>query len=218
MKTICLITLGLCLHQICYSQTANDSILQLGYVYDHFVPGRVLLKNGTLETAELNYDANNQGIAFISQGQFMTLTNINDIDTVYIESAKFVPIKGVFFEIINASASSETLFASYSCKSKPVTASVDHNGTSNQNKSQVSGNISDMYVNKRYKGNFLMEFQKEYLLQIKSTIYKANNEKQIRKIFPEKSDAIHAFIEENKIDFKKQEDVIKLIKFCNNEL
>jgi len=195
----------------------GDTLKQAGYVYDHFVSGIVLLKNGNRESAPLNYDANQQAIAFQQDKQLMTLTNVNDVDTVYIESAKFIPVKGVFYQLLSEPSSKSLLLASYYCKPHPVTATVDHNGTTTQNKNIVSGNVSDAYLNRRYKGDFYMEFQKEYWLKIKDAFFRVTSEKQIRKTFPEKSDAIHLFIEQNKIDFKKEDDLLRLITYCENE-
>lgn len=188
-----------------------------GYLYSAFIKGIVLLKNGNRENAPLNYDANQQAIAFQQSNQFMTLTNVDDVDTVYIENAKFIPIKGIFYQLLNEHSSKSVLLASYYCKPHPVTATVDHNGTTTQNKNIVSGNVSDAYLNRRYKGDFYMEFQKEYWLKIKDAFFRVTSEKQIRKTFPEKSDAIHLFIEQNKIDFKKEDDLLKLITYCENE-
>lgn len=210
---------GMLLFMLAYSVKSpaqEDTLKQAGYVYDHFISGIVLLKNGNRESAPLNYDANQQAIAFQQDKQFMTLTNVDDVDTVYIESAKFIPVKGLFYQLLNEPSSSSILLASYYCKPHPVTASVDHNGTSTQNKNVVSSNVSDAYLNRRYKGDFYMDFQKEYWLKIKGAFFRVTNEKQIRKTFPEKSDNIHAFVEQNKIDFKKEDDLLRLIQYCEN--
>jgi len=210
LKTATLVVL-LCITINSFSQSVNDTLSQNGYVFDRFIPGIVLLKNGNRENAPLNYDANAQAIAYIQDGQIMTLTNISDVDTVYIQEKEFIALKDKFYEII---IQTPLLLANYTCKPHPLTSTVDHNGTSLQNNDQVSGNISGAYINRKYKGNSYMEFQKEYSVKIKNALYKVNNEKQFRKAFPEKSDAIHEFVQTNKIDLNKEQEVIKLINFC----
>jgi hypothetical protein len=55
----------------------------------------------------------------------------------------------------------------------------------------------------------------EFLLQKGSELVKIYNIKQVIKVFPEKGSQIKEYSKNNKTDFKKQNDVISLIAFCN---
>lgn len=53
-----------------------------------------------------------------------------------------------------------------------------------------------------------------YFLKIKETINEfPSNKKKIIKLFPEKKEVIEAFIKDNKIDFDKEQDLIKVVDF-----
>jgi len=54
----------------------------------------------------------------------------------------------------------------------------------------------------------------EYVIK-KDKFYKISNANQVVKYFPEKKEAIREFVKKNKTNFKKTEDMKRLIEFCN---
>src|SRR5882762_7578841 len=170
-----------------YGQSASNHSQPSTYVFDHFIDGTVLLKTGAIEPASLNYDADNQSIIYTQTGQYMILTGLEKIDTVYIQEKKFIPAEDKFYEV--GTYTPIGLFISYTYKTHPVVANADHNGTSRQTNNQVSNNVSDAYTTRRYEGRFDVEFQKQYWLRRGHSFYKANTETQITKVFPAKADA-----------------------------
>ena len=53
-----------------------------------------------------------------------------------------------------------------------------------------------------------------YFLKTKEKILEfPSSKKRLSKIFPDKKEAIEAFVKENKIDFDKESDKIKIIDF-----
>lgn len=193
-----------------YSQfcSAQDSLQQQGYLFTAFTKGSVLYKNGTVEETLFNYNTNNKAIAFLKDNQTFTISNIQDIDTIYLMDKKFVAIDDKFYVV--GSNSSMPLLISYFGKPHPLTATTDHTGTSSQATSQVSNTVSDAYTIRNFKQNSYMEFMEEYWLKKGDKLYKANNEKQFIKIFPAKEDAIKTYVATNNISFNKIEDIVKL--------
>jgi hypothetical protein len=183
------------------------------YLFDHFISGSVKMKSGAIENATLNYNVEDQSIVFQQNGQNLTLTNLDDIDTVYIEGKKFIPALDKFYEVLNPSKIG--LFALYIGKLKPMEATTDHNGTSKQLSNAVSNTASNVYVSRNYKGNYDLKVETHYWLRRGNSFYKGDTEKQIAKVFPKKSEIIPTFIEENHIDLTQPSDMIKLIEFCN---
>ncbi len=198
-----------------YGQPASSSTQPATYLLEHFMDGSVLLKTGAIQPASLNYDANDQSIVFRQNDQYMILTGLDNIDTVYIGDRKFIPAEDKFYEVITSTPIA--FLISYTCKPHPIVANTDHNGTSRQDDNRISNNVSDVYLTRRYEGHFEMEFQKRYWLRRGHTFYKANNENQIAKIFPAKADSIKIFIASNKINLNNQEDVARLIRYCNGQ-
>jgi len=195
-----------------YAQPANDSFQRAVYLFPHFVKGSVRMTSGVMEQAPLNYNVEKQGIAFEKDGQYFDLTALETIDTVYIETQKFVPVNGVFYELIQTTPFG--LYATYTGKKRPLTATTEHDGSLRKENGQVSNNVSDVYVTRQYRGDYAIVFRKQYWLKQYQSFYKANNEKQVLKIFPKKEAAIRAFINENNTDFNKETDLLKLLSFC----
>lgn len=192
------------------AQTISDTLKYNGYLYENFINGSVLLHKGSTENAPLNYNTNTQEIAFRQNDQVMVLSNPDDVDTVYIQDKKFIPIRGKFYAV--ATTTAIPLLVTYTNYKRPITTTVDHNGTSKQLNQEVSNTVSETYLNRRYQGQFVLEFHPSYWLKRGNSLYKANNEKQIVKVFPPKEEAIKAFIQTNNVHFERENEVAKLVE------
>ena len=60
-------------------------------LFENYNRGIVLMKNKSKTPAELNYDCGNQVMMFKSGAEEMILTNLSQVDTVYIGDSKFIP-------------------------------------------------------------------------------------------------------------------------------
>ncbi len=198
-----------------HAQPESDNLQSKGYLFEHFIQGSVLLKSHEIEYARLNYDSNNQNIAFEKDGQYLILTNLENVDTIFIEDKKFVPVNNKVYEI--ATTTPIALYISYKGKPHSVSATTDHNGTSRKTNKEVSNTISDVYLTRRFQRDVEFEVIKEYWLVRGNSFYKANSEKQIIKVFPSKANVISQFIKNNKVDFSNRNDMINLINFCNEK-
>lgn len=199
-----------------YSQSVKDSVQLRTLLFNHFIEGVVLMKSGAIEKAPLNYNTDNQGIVFIKDDQYMALTELETVDTIYIDDKKFVPVKQAIYEVVTPSEEIP-LFVSYTNKIRPIVATADHNGGSKQAGSQVSNTVSDTYVNRTFRGNYSVEFIRHFLLKKKYSFYKISNEKQVIKVFPENEIAIQKFISENQTNFSSLSDIVNLVIFCNEQ-
>jgi hypothetical protein len=194
------------------AQTGSDNFQRSVYLFPQFINGSVLLKSGIMELAALNYNVEKQGIVFEKSGQYLDLIGLETIDTVYIEGRKFIPVDGIFYEVIRTTPFE--MYATYTGKKQPVTATTEHDGSLRKEANEVSNTVSDVYVTRQYRGDYAIEFRKQYWIKQFRNFYKANTEKQVLKIFPKKEAAIRTFIAENKTDFNKEADVLKLLAFC----
>ena len=217
MKAIIFLFLNIALPTFNYAQSVKDSLtFRKPLLYENFIDGYVLMKSGAIENALLNYNTDNQTTVFIKDGQYMTLTGTELIDTIYIGTKKFIPVKNSIYEVVTNG--SIALFLSYYNKTRPVVATVDHNGNSRKDNSQVSNTVSDVYVSRSFKGNYDVEILKDYWLKKDNKFYKANNAKQFLKSFPSKiKNTIEQYIQSNNVDFNKESDLIKLVTFCNSK-
>ncbi|MCD8267690.1 MAG: hypothetical protein LUD46_04005 [Parabacteroides sp.] len=96
MKTYLLITI------LCGIATIGSANAQKKrqMLFENYSKGIVLMKNNSKTPAELNYDASNQKMMFKNGSEEMLLTNVAQIDTVYIGNSKFIPARSGYYEII----------------------------------------------------------------------------------------------------------------------
>ena len=213
----------LCFVITSYSQTSAqlpqemiDSIEFKSLLFNQFMDGTVLLKSGKAEQALMNYNARHQSINFISNGKYYTLTGFEDIDTIYIQNKRFIPVGKKVYEVINAFDKLKALLVSYSTRFRPLTTTTDHNGTTKQSSNEVSNTLSDVYVDRNYKSNSVVELQKHHWIKIGQNLYKADTKAQIRKIFPKRSEEeIDNYIGTNNLNLNVDDNLIALIEFLS---
>lgn len=196
-------------------QSLDDSVNQKSFLFEKFLMGAVRMKSGAVEHARLNYNTDDQSIVFIQNGQYMVFADLSVIDTVYIQQKKFVVFEKNFYEVVDG-ASPTSLLISYSNKVQPLIATANHEGTSRERASEVSNTVSDVYVNRIYKGNFSVEIIKHYLLSKNDKTYKITSKKHFLDSFPSNQrKVIENYIIANNIGFSNEADLIKLVDFCN---
>jgi len=200
------------------NNTTNTTDQRSQYLYENFAKGIVLMKSGTLEEALLNYNTADQSIVFEKpDASVLTLTGLETIDTIYFRNKHFIPgPDGLIYEVIVSNPPAVALYVTYTNKMKPAVATTDQNGTSRKQAAEVSNTVSNVYVLRPYKGDYLIEIQKNYWLIKAKQIYKANSAKQFEKVFPHQETAIRNYIAETHISFNMEEDLIKLTAFCNS--
>jgi hypothetical protein len=169
------------------AQTDQSSLTLSGYLYDKFTDGFVLLKSGKSENVMLNYNVFEQSILYLVDGKPMTITNADDVDTIYLQQETFIPVHGKFYKV--AVATPVNLLISYEARAQHLVAASDHISTSKKDQNNVSNTVTDSYTNGRFKKDLTYTCIMTYWLKNGANMYRANNEKQA-KIFPEKADEI----------------------------
>jgi hypothetical protein len=160
-----------------------------------------------------------QEMLFTKDGTNLVLDNYENIDTLYLNSRKFIPARQVFLEKVTNTAI--PLYIQYKGKAMLAGSSaVDKSnntaigglvGTKGQKDAPSKIKSYDLHLPNGYQ--FVSE--NEYWLQKEGSFYPANNLKKIVKLFPGKEEQINAFIKQNNISLVKTDDMIKLVEFCN---
>ena len=197
-----------------FSQSVMDSVNLKPMLYETFAEGAVLLKSGEVEKAPLNYNTDNQNMVFIKNGKYLVLSDLEAVDTVYLQHKKFIPVKGAFFEVLQNN-DAVGLCVAYTNKVRPLTATTDKDGTKKKANAEVSNTVSDIYVNRVFRGNYSVEILRHFWLVKGGMLFKANSARPFYKLFPTKKEQIGKFIKENAISFYNEPDLIKLVAFCN---
>lgn len=217
MKNILFLLSGVLMTQIALSQAPDSSRLTYlsHYVFPAFVKGTVQQKRGAAQEAMLNYNSMTQEIVFVQNGSYLALGQPENIDTVHLENRKFIPHETQFYEVVTLGTM--PLYINHRCKVIPPGNPAGY-GTSSQTSSP--GNISTIANNAmsyalKLPDDYKIIPETEFLLKKGEEFSKISNAKQLTKLFPAKADAIQDFIKKNKTSFKSQEDMIKLVQFCN---
>lgn len=201
-----------------YAQSVNDSVDKKLFLFEEFIEGAVRMKSGTVEHASLNYNTDNQNIVFIKDGQYMVIADLEAVDTIYLQQKKFVPLDKAIYQVVSE-ARPVALLVSYTHRIKPYVATTDKNGTSKQIANQISNTVSDVYVNRIFKGNYMVEILKHYWFAKNGKTYKANSKRRFLNSLPSSQrKAIENYITENSLNFTIESDLIRFVNFCNSEI
>ncbi len=185
------------------------------YVFPEFQKGTVLFKNGGTQPAHLNYNIYTQELVFMRNGVNLALTNTEKIDTIYIGSHRFVPVKKKYYELVVYKAI--PLFIEYTCDITPPGKVAAYGGTSQLSASSSlfsllgSSGIYQLKLPDDYKISPYLYFWTK-----KDDVFcKVNSAKQLIKLFPEKENDIKRITEKYNIKFKTKEEVEKLFQLLN---
>lgn len=213
-----LLYMAFCLLQANLVSAQNEPGVALShYVFPEFREGVVKKKSGAENKALLNYNSITQEMIFDKDNQKYALSEINTIDTVYIDKTKFIPVDSVFFEVVGTNTPFN-LYVQHKCEIQQPGKDAGYGTTtqtsavtalsSNYNRT-ASGSIS--LYSLQLPSDFKVLPYTEFWLKKGNGYIKASTAKQLQKVFPTKETEIKAYIKNYKPDFKKQKDLVALI-------
>jgi len=199
--------------QLTAQTNSNGNFLQ--YLFPGFTKGLVRMKTGESYNAVLNYNTVTENIVWEKDSKLLDLTNMESVDTIFLQNRKFVPFNEVFYEVlVNAPIS---LFIQH--KSDLVQAgSPAGYGTTSQTSSIK--NLSSVSLK---SGTYNLEIPSDYdikpspvfWIRKNNTMLSFLNKRQFLKIFPGKNDEIEKFIKQNHLNIENRDDLINLVNYCN---
>ncbi len=189
------------------------------YRYPNFRQGDVHFQNGTKASARLNYNLLLEEMQFIditkdtmalADEHLIKQINIGDEDFYYDENSGFVEIMAEYSPVKLAIHQKFTTINAEKMGAYEQSSAVSSIKTY---KSYTSG--SGQRQNLKLKGDVVLAIESTfYLVDQNNRVYKANKS-ALRKIFPEQKQAIQDYIKEEAIDFGDEEDLRKLLQYCN---
>lgn len=191
---------------------SNTKLVKLEhYVMDSFASGKVKLKSGQTTNQLLNYNLITKEMIFEQGGQYLAIAHPEDVDTVFINQRKFVPVNKAFYEWLGGSV--YPLFAEYTCTIKEPGVQTGF-GTST-----TTASVS-MKALIREGGAYGLKLPDEFEVIPAQSLYirkdgkffKLKNEQQLIKLFPDKKEVMRDWIKNNKTNFSRNEDVALLIQ------
>jgi hypothetical protein len=184
------------------------------YRYPEFTNGQVLFKNGASSTNKLNYNLLMGEMEFLQARDTLSIIKKKDIGLIVVAQDTFYYDNGYLEQI--AGGKFKVVLKEY-IKLKEV-LSKDSYGTSS------SGSASNTFGTLPAEGNFYkltankdMVFQKtfEYYFATPSSGFIQFSKKNVIRLFPQKEDAIKAYLKSNKVDFNSRDDLLRLADFLH---
>jgi len=193
------------------AQPSNKPVQLLHYILDSFSTGKILMKSGVTTEQRLNYNLLTEEMIFQSNGSFMAIANPQEVDTVFIQNRKFVPVDSRFYECLTGDE--PALFEEYTCSIREPGAETGFGAT---NTSATTSLNSLVKSGGAYELKLPNEFKvipgHNYWLKKEGKFFKINSGQQLVKLFPSKKQWIVDWMKAKNTNFSKQEDVIALVK------
>ena len=185
------------------------------YLFPQFMEGSILMKNGVVNKARLNYNAGTEEMVFMQNDKVLALAEVtlNQIDTIYIQQRKFIYLDKKIMEVLHNSG--YQLLAHYKCRVIPPGKPAGYGGTSQT--SAVDSYSSWLQGGSMYE----LQLPDDFKVIPYSVYYlEKNNEKktfasmgQLKKYYRKKSKLFNDYIQKNNPDFNNQLAIAELIAF-----
>lgn len=186
-----------------------------------FQVGVVVFKNGKTASRHLNYNIVANAITFLDeQNRVFILEGLAEIQVITFGNRQFIPINNIEVAEVLETFNNGSSFAlrrqakiksdfenrgAYGTSTEAATAvsrykTVTQNGVTYNFDSEVDVTITLTY---------------SYLLLVDGKKLSINNFSSLKKHFPAKWQEVKEYAKENSFDFKKPENVLAIVRFCN---
>lgn len=199
------------LHSLQATGQINDTaVTMVHYVFNSFTPGHVMLKSGEVSIQVLNYNVITREMIFEQGGVYLAIARPEDVDTVFINGRKFIPVSGAFYEYLGGSV--YPLFVEYNCTIREKGASTGFGATNTTAAVAIKSLQNEAGAYKlKLPDQFEVTPRQAYYIQMAGKYYKVKNEQQMLKLFPEKKQVIKEWIRNNHTNFSRQDDLLSLV-------
>lgn len=216
MKKLLPLIILVCLCLQAFSQEDNTRPRTVThYIFKEFLPGVVKKKTGQEVHILLNYNTLTEEMIFIKDTQHFAMIDLEQIDSVTLGGRTFVPGNDMFYEKLTNTPSA--LYVRNKTNVLQEGKDIGYGAKSE------SGSISTVVALIGPRAVYRLDLPQGFKL-VDHTTYWVKKEdrfiqltgiKKAQSAFPLKADAIKSFVQQNNIQFDKEEDMAKLVEFCN---
>lgn len=201
----------------------NESeLVKKMYRYPQFLEGRAYYKNGGITDSRFNYNYLTNLILFISpKGDTLELAQGENFDKITIGTDTFCYANKTFIQQLTHS-STYNLFVKTFLRYNGREKKGAYGGYSS---TSASSSISEMYVSTgpgvgklTPDENVIYVFDYSYYLSGKFGKFYPATKKGVYDLFSKNQKQVKEFLDANKIDFNKKEDLEKLVQFASTVL
>ena len=192
------------------------------FLFDDFKEARILFRNHSKATMQVNYDASNKVMLFRQGTELMEMGNTALVDTLFVDGRMFVPAAKGFYEVVrleHGEVRIDWLLKEVNLGSKGALGSVTQGSVHNLQMSDLGLNATEMYTPYQRQRIGSMEVYRRkadntYLIQVKGKWEKVKKPRQLEKLFPGQEERIRAYVKEHKVDMKNASDALVLLDYC----
>jgi hypothetical protein len=193
-----------------YGYSQQQPVVLSTYVLQNFSKGTVKVKSGVTSSQVLNYNMLTGEMVYDNNGKYLAIANPEDVDTVFIEGRKFIPVEKRFYEWLTGKE--DPLFVDYTCSIREPGVETGF-GTTRTTSAAALRNLinSGMAYQLKLPSDYEVVQSRSYYIKKKYQYFKINSASKLVKLYPEKKKIIDKWIKENNTSFQKGEEVIALI-------
>ena len=197
-----------------------DKNILSGYLNPSFINGKVFFKDGTIVDSKLNFNRITRQMFFISpKNDTMVFAHPEKIYSVTIGIDTFFLYKDIVLHKLTHNSSAPDLYMHQEIKfigteKKGPYGSYSELSSVNSNSSFTPDDQLTRYIN--IDENALFKVSNYFYVSDSLNNFYPVKKKLFNKIFPQYEKESSAFIDKNKIDINKKEDLIKLINYMNS--
>jgi hypothetical protein len=187
------------------------------YIFPEFKKGTVVMHSGTKNSTMLNYNAATEEMIFDENGKKLAISKLEDIEAIYIDDRKFIPLQNKFVEIIYENI--YELYASHRCSVIDPGKPAAYGGTSQTSATTSYSSIiagGQVYELSLPQG-FETKAYTEYMIKKDDKVSQFLNLRQLSKQFSSNSELFKKFVKEHNVTYEDQESLIELIKFMEQQ-
>lgn len=186
------------------------------FVFDRFRDATILYKNKKEARTKLNYNKAMEEMIYVSDdGKNMALYPINQIDTIYFDGRKFVPVEKRFYEVL-LNDKQYVLYASYRCRMSVRAQNIGYGSSSTTSVENISslnaeGEVYQFKLPENYKSDPYVVY---YIVKDGVELDKFSKVKELTRIFSDHKKEISSFIKQHKIK-NNPEDIVQTLQFIS---
>jgi hypothetical protein len=185
------------------------------FLYADFTKSKVRMKNGQIQYIMLNYNTVSEKMVFQKDEKLYDMVNPEMVDTVFLQTSKFVPAGKVFYEIILEGPIAFFVQYTGEIMSPGTPAGYGEPSQVSNTKNLSSVQLSSGYYNLALPTDFKVKTDLLYWMRRDGNMISFANERQFLKTSPDKETELKQFIKQNKIKFDKIPDMAKLAEYYN---
>lgn len=202
------------------------------FLFNNFAKGLIKFKSGAVNTAMMNYDANNGKMFFMQGETMMELTGVQQIDSIHFGERAFVERGGDFVEQFTLQHGSVKILWRIHKMHEGYVGAYGQTLQAGAKKIQLKGNFGlgglagaggGMYngsfgvnqddENGRNLDVWKVKTENTYIFEKNGKEYAISKIKKLYKTFPEYKERLQKFAEEHELDMMSADKAIILVDY-----